>query len=110
MLEKLALSVPGSGELQAPGVVPQGGLQDGGAGATALANGLTIFLIAAAVLCLFFLLFGGIKWIMSDGDKSKIDSARKTIIFAIVGLLLAFLSFFIINVVGGLFGVEKLVE
>lgn len=71
-----------------------------------LANVVTVVLIAAAVISLFFLIFGGIRWITSGGDKSKVESARNTIIAAIIGLIIALLAFFIITIVLGLFGLS----
>jgi hypothetical protein len=60
---------------------------------------LNAMLILAVVISLFFLVYGGIRWIMSGGDKGKIDQARGTIIAAIVGLVIAFLAYFIVSVV-----------
>ncbi len=60
---------------------------------------ITILLILAIILALIFLIWGGIKWIMSGGDKQKIEQARAAIIGAIIGLVLAFLAYFILNVV-----------
>lgn len=62
--------------------------------------------ILAAVIALFFLIWGGIKWILSGGDKGKVEAARGTIIAAIVGLIIVFLAFFIIQFVLGLFGLN----
>jgi small-conductance mechanosensitive channel len=60
---------------------------------------ITTLMILAVIICVFFLLWGGIRWTMSGGDKGKIDQARGTIIAAIVGLVISLLSFFIVNVV-----------
>lgn len=67
--------------------------------------GITSLLILALLLSLFFLIWGGITWIMSGGDKAGVEAARNKIIYAIVGLVLVFLSFFIISVIGQMFGV-----
>lgn len=67
---------------------------------------ITILLIAAAIIALFFLIWGGIRWITSGGDKSKVDEARKTIIASIIGLVIALLAFFIITIVLGIFGLS----
>lgn len=64
---------------------------------------VTILLIVAVLLALFFLIWGAIRWITSGGDKSKLEGARTAIISAIVGLILAFLAFFILNVLTFLF-------
>lgn len=73
--------------------------------ATLIGNFITILLIIAAVIAIFFLIWGGIKWITSSGDKTKVESARNTIISSIVGLIIAFLAYFIISLVLSIFGV-----
>ena len=60
---------------------------------------ITTLLIAAVIIALFFLIYGGIRWIMSGGDKGKIDQARGTITAALVGLVIAFLAFFIVSII-----------
>lgn len=67
---------------------------------------VTFILILAVIIALFFLIFGGIRWITSGGDKGKVESARGTIIAAIIGLVIAFLAFFILQVALGLFGLS----
>ena len=62
-------------------------------------NVVTILLIIAVILALFFLIWGGIRWITSGGDKGKVDAARQTITAAIVGLILAFLAYAILNII-----------
>ena len=65
---------------------------------------IATFIIAITIVaCLFFLIWGGIRWITSGGDKQKIAAARSTLIAAIVGLVISLLAFFIINVVVGAF-------
>jgi hypothetical protein len=65
---------------------------------------VTVMLIIAAVVSLFFLIWGGIRWVTSSGDKTKVEAARNTIISALVGLIIAFLAYFIFSVVLGFFG------
>ena len=69
-----------------------------GSGATIYAIIIAI-LIISAIVALFYLIWGGFKWITSGGDKTKVQGARDTIVAAIVGLILAFLAFFILSVV-----------
>lgn len=69
-------------------------------------NIIVIILVVAAVIALFFLIWGGIKWILSGGDKAKVDTARSTIIAALVGLVITFLAYFILSVVLGIFGLN----
>lgn len=107
MDQLLSLKIPGSNqEIVPPSGVPSGGLSGDGGGVIGL--GIFIFLMIAAVLSLAYLIWGGMNWTMSGGDKTKLESARKTIIYAIVGLALCFLSFFIIGLFGSLFGINLL--
>lgn len=102
----LALTVPGSNgpiEIQAPSGVPSG--EPGQAGKI-IQFGVTMLLIVVVILALGFLMYGGLNWIMSQGDKTKLESARRTIIYAILGLLIAFLSFFALTFLGGIFNIN----
>ncbi|MBI5045251.1 MAG: hypothetical protein HZC02_04955 [Candidatus Levybacteria bacterium] len=62
-------------------------------------NVLNFLFIVAAVVSVVFLIWGGIKWITAGGDKTKVQTARETIIGAIIGLVIAFAAFFIVNFV-----------
>lgn len=59
-------------------------------------NGLIVIGIVAALL---FMLWGGIRWILSGGDKGKVDAARSTIVASIVGLIIVILAWVVINTV-----------
>lgn len=67
---------------------------------------ITVAFIIAILIALFFLIWGGIKWISSGGDKGGVEAARNQIIAAIIGLIIVFLAFFILNLVLGLFGLS----
>lgn len=67
---------------------------------------ITIFIIFTGILALFYLIFGGIKYITSSGDQKAITNARNHITAAIVGLVLVFISFMIVRMVGIFFGIE----
>jgi hypothetical protein len=92
-------------QFTAPEDIPTGGLTKG---QTVLSNSITLLITSIVILSLFFVIFGGFKWMTSQGDKAKLDAARKTITYAIVGLVLAILSFMIVSFIGGLFGVDLL--
>lgn len=62
--------------------------------------------VIAVIIALAFLIWGGIQWIVSGGDSKKVDGARNMIIGALVGLAVVFLSFFILNIVLGFFGIS----
>lgn len=74
-------------------------------GGNILKFGITSLITIAIVASLLFLIWGGIQWTMSGGDKGGVEAARNKIIYAIVGLVLTLLSFFIVTVIGQMFGV-----
>lgn len=51
------------------------------------------------VVVIAYLIYGGIKWVMSGGDKAGVEAARNHIVAAIVGLVIIVGAFLIINVV-----------
>jgi hypothetical protein len=67
-------------------------------------NIVQILIVIAIALSLIFLARGGIRWIMSGGDKAKIEQARSAIIAAIIGLLVSLLAYFIVNMVLSMVG------
>lgn len=47
---------------------------------------ISMALIMAGILCIVFLIWGGINWMMSQGEKSKYEEARNRITSALIGL------------------------
>ena len=68
---------------------------------------ITMLFIIAIIIALIYLIWGGIKWIMSGGDKAALQAAREHVIAAIVGLVVIFLAYFIVNFVLGIFGLGQ---
>jgi hypothetical protein len=60
---------------------------------------ITFIFILAIIIALIYLIWGGIKWITSGGDKGNVETARGQIIAAVIGLIITFLAYFIINIV-----------
>ena len=56
-------------------------------------------LFLAAVLALGFLVWGGFKYIQSRGDEREIESAKGTIVSAIIGLVVIGIAAAIVNFV-----------
>lgn len=69
-----------------------------------LNNVVTLIFIVAGILVFFFLLFGGIKWIISGGDQKKTEEARNMITAAVVGLAIVALAWAIVKVLEQFFG------
>jgi type IV secretory pathway VirB2 component (pilin) len=45
-----------------------------------------------AVLCVIMIIVSGFQYILTFGDKDKIKKANSSLIFAILGMILAFLA------------------
>ncbi len=71
-----------------------------------LSNVINFALGASAVVALFFIIFSGIKYITSRGDEEQIANAKKTLTYAIIGLVFILLSFTIFNFITVLTGVS----
>ncbi len=62
---------------------------------------------AAGSLAVIYLMYGGIKWITSRGDKVGVESARKHIVAAVIGLIIVAGSFFALTTVFRILGVSS---
>lgn len=60
---------------------------------------LNIISVVVGVMAVFMLIFAGIKFITSQGESAGVASARNTIIYALVGLVVVLLSQFIVQFV-----------
>jgi multisubunit Na+/H+ antiporter MnhB subunit len=45
------------------------------------------------------LIIGGIRYTISQGDQSQVTSAKNTILYAIIGLIVAILAYALVNFV-----------
>ncbi|MBI3331344.1 hypothetical protein HYZ99_00105 [Candidatus Peregrinibacteria bacterium] len=72
-------------------------LLENGSPVDIVATFIALALIAASVLCLVFIIVGGITFILSAGNEDKIKKAVHTIRFAIIGLLVTFIAFFAVS-------------
>lgn len=95
----------GGTEVKPPSGIPSGGLSNL---QVFLSNFLTLFIIAGAFLMVIYIIWGGIQWITSGGDKQKLSSARGRIVWASVGFIILMIAVFIINAVSYFFKVNLL--
>ena len=59
-----------------------------------------IILRAGGLLAVGFIIYGGIQYIISQGEPDKIKGARTTIINAMVGLVITMSAVVIVNLIG----------
>jgi len=58
---------------------------------------ILLFLVGA--ISVIMLIIGGIRYVVSGGDQAQVTSAKNTILYAIVGIVVAFLAYAAVNFV-----------
>ena len=87
-------------------------IQSSGLGVTDFGNlisaGVQVAIIVAAILTFAYLIWGGIQWITSGGDKAAYEAARGRITAALVGLAIVAAAWALMQLIGFFFGVDIL--
>ena len=66
-------------------------------------NVINTALIVLGMIAVLMIVIGGIRYTTSNGNSSQIKEAKDTIMYAIIGLVVAILSYSIVNFVVGRF-------
>jgi len=66
---------------------------------------IALALVAASILCVVYIIVGGISFILSAGNEEKVKAAVGTIRYAIIGLIISFLAFFLVRIISALLGI-----
>lgn len=68
-------------------------------------DAINLMLTAVAVISVIMLIYGGFRYIISGGQKEAVTNAKNTILYAIIGLLIAIFAYaiiqFVVNVATG---------
>lgn len=62
-------------------------------------DSLNLIIGLAALIAVGFLIYSGVQYILAAGDEGKVEKATKGIVYAIVGLIICFISVLIVNFV-----------
>jgi hypothetical protein len=60
---------------------------------------ISILLFAVGVVSVIMIIVGGLRYVISNGDAGRIKSAKDTVLYSVVGLVVALLAFTIVNFV-----------
>lgn len=99
-MKYLSLTIGGT-PIEAPREVPSGGtdtLQK------LIEIGINLFFLGGVLAALFMIIYSGIQWSFSAGDKEKIQEARERLIYTIIGLVVIIASFLIVKTILIAFG------
>lgn len=77
---------------------PPGAPTDLGATIATLIN---LFLTIAALAMLIYMLWGGFDWIISGGEKERLEKARNKLTNAAMGIFIVILALVLFNVIAG---------
>lgn len=69
-----------------------------------ISAGVGLIFIVAGILVFVFLVWGGIQWMTSGGDKQATEAARNRITAALIGLGIIAVSWALVAIIGKFFG------
>tara|TARA_Y100000310_G_C20524828_1_gene735485 strand:+ start:298 stop:702 length:405 start_codon:yes stop_codon:yes gene_type:complete len=72
-----------------------------------LPNLITTVLAIAGVVFLIFLIIGGIQWMTAGGDQEAITKAKSRLTNAVIGIVIVFSAWAILNLVNYFFGINN---
>lgn len=100
MYMKLVLSISGT-PIEAPAGIPTGGFDTG---QKIINLGFNLLFVVGVIITIALVIYSGIQWTLSGGDKEKISSARARLTYAIIGLVVIITAFAIVKIVLSLLG------
>ena len=60
---------------------------------------VNLLLYIVGIVAVIMIIVGGMKYLTSSGDSGKVTSAKNTVVYAVVGLLVAIFSWVIVNLI-----------
>lgn len=70
----------------------------------ALKGIINLLITIAGIISVIMIIVGGIKYTTSGGDAKSITSGKDTLVYAVIGLVIAIMAFAIVNFVIGKIG------
>lgn len=64
-----------------------------------ISKALNIFSVVIGIIAVVMIMIGGIKYVTSQGDSGQVNSAKNTILYAVIGLVIAMISQLIVRFV-----------
>lgn len=66
---------------------------------TLVTNIINTLLFLSGIIAVVFIIIGGVRYTIAQGDSGQIASAKNTIMYAVIGLVVAMAAFAIVNFV-----------
>ncbi len=75
-----------------------------------ISNLLPYIFTIAGILLLIYLIFGGFQLMLSRGDPKAAQSARSHITNALIGFIIIFIAFWVVQIFGRIFGLQGILD
>lgn len=62
-------------------------------------NVVNVLLFIVGIAAVIMIIIGGLRYVTSSGDQSQVTAAKNTILYSVVGLVVAALAYAIVNFV-----------
>ena len=73
----------------------------GNAGVFTTISNVLLFIVGA--IAVIMIVIGGLRYVVSGGDSSQVQAAKNTILYALIGVIVAILAYAAVNFVVGTF-------
>jgi cytochrome bd-type quinol oxidase subunit 2 len=108
MVAYVANALLWAGHAAAAGEISAGAQQAQPAGTSSnlqanIRNITNTLLLVVGVVAVIMLIIGGLRYILSGGDEAGTRSAKDTILYSVIGIIVALLAYAIVNFVIGRF-------
>lgn len=84
------------------------GVEAAGGGSTSaddlpnlIQNIVNVLLFIAGAIAVVMIILGGIRYVTSNGDQAQVKAAKDTILYSVIGLIVALLAYAIVGFVVG---------
>lgn len=103
LLVASTVSAEGPADAIGEGVKKVGGDNAGMSLEDGIKNVVNVLLFLLGAIAVIMIIIGGIRYATSNGDAGAIKGAKDTILYAVIGLIVAILAYAIVNFVVGAF-------
>lgn len=71
-----------------------------------VSGAITLIMTVVALAFFAMLILGGLKWVVSEGDKNNVEGARNQVTNALIGLAIVFSAWAIMKLIEMVFGIS----
>jgi hypothetical protein len=71
-----------------------------------ISGAISLVMLVVALVFFFMLIWGGLRWVTSQGEEKAVAAARAQITNALIGLAIVFAAWAIMKLISVVFGIE----